>query len=289
MLSATQIAFFHTFGYLHVRDYFSEDIGWITEEFEAAWSEVQNAGHDGSRRTIFPGTFIAATPRLTTLLENPRVAAACTALLGHGYGFHATDGNLYAGDTPWHSDAFANWPEKTTARHLKIAWYLDPLTRSSGALRVIPGSHLEGDRYCAELDRLLPSWSPDHVREWAGADIPAVAVESRPGDLVCFDHRTKHASFGGTGRRRMFTTNWIQGSHTPAMHRAILDIFRYARDAAKVDWNADRGPWFSQAPPAREPVLRQLKEFGALAMADLGQVGPDPRWRPITPAPAAQG
>ena len=39
----------------------------------------------------------------------------------------------------------------------------------------------------------------------AGKDIPAAALETMPGDLVVFDRRIKHASFGGGTRRRMFT------------------------------------------------------------------------------------
>jgi len=44
----------------------------------------------------------------------------------------------------------------------------------------------------------------------AGMDIPAIALETKPGDLVCFNHNTKHAAFGGSERRRMFTMNLCQ-------------------------------------------------------------------------------
>ena len=40
-----------------------------------------------------------------------------------------------------------------------------------------------------------------------GRDIPAVALETQPGDVVCFNHNTKHAAFGGSARCRMFTIN----------------------------------------------------------------------------------
>ena len=37
-------------------------------------------------------------------------------------------------------------------------------------------------------------------------EIPGhIAVETSPGDLVVFNHKTFHASFGGGTRRRMFT------------------------------------------------------------------------------------
>ena len=42
-----------------------------------------------------------------------------------------------------------------------------------------------------------------------GTEIPSVAFETQPGDVVCFNHNIKHAAFGGT-RRRMFTMNCCQ-------------------------------------------------------------------------------
>eukprot|EP01045_Picozoa_sp_COSAG04_P043158 COSAG04_NODE_14007_length_584_cov_0.600000_1_plen_184_part_10 len=46
-------------------------------------------------------------------------------------------------------------------------------------------------------------------------EIPGhIAVETSPGDLVVFNHKTFHASFGGCTRRRMFTMNMIRGAKT---------------------------------------------------------------------------
>ena len=41
-----------------------------------------------------------------------------------------------------------------------------------------------------------------------GRDVPATALETVPGDIVAFNHNLKHAAFGGTARRRMFTMNF---------------------------------------------------------------------------------
>ena len=41
-----------------------------------------------------------------------------------------------------------------------------------------------------------------------GNDVPARAVESTPGDMLLFNHKTKHSSWGGGTRRRMFTYNF---------------------------------------------------------------------------------
>jgi hypothetical protein len=262
MLSPHHIAFFRAFGYLHIPGYYADEIGWITEEFDAIWAAHPDLLHDGSKRTIFPGFFVVQTPRLSTLIEHPKTAAVCAALLGPGYGIDGGDGNLYSGDTDWHSDDFGR-----ELAHLKIAFYLDPLTRDDGALRVIPGSHLVGDRYASLLEEELPAWGSKRTMRLPGAEIPAVALESRPGDLVCFDHRLKHASFGGSRRRRMFATNWTEAPLTDQQREITITKYRHIRDQHGVDWRFT-GDWFRRPPPAREPMLAQLREFGELVMRE---------------------
>jgi hypothetical protein len=89
-------------------------------------------------------------------------------------------------------------------KYLKVAFYLDPVTSSSGCLRVIPGSHRTD---------LRNTWDARKAREsttlWSIAQeqVPAVALESQPGDVVAFNHNLMHAAFGGSQRRRMFTMN----------------------------------------------------------------------------------
>ena len=90
-------------------------------------------------------------------------------------------------------------------RHVKIAFYLDDLTRDTGCLRVIPGSHRRGDQYAEALE----AQARQSQAQWglAGDQVPAVALEIVRGDVVVFQHNLKHAAFGGGGRRRMFTIN----------------------------------------------------------------------------------
>ena len=100
LLSEQQQAFFKTFGFLHLKEILAEEIGWIVSEFEAAWeSHEQQWGvphnHDGSRRTIWPGCFVMSTPRLSTLIENPKIRGICLGTLGEGYTLEGGDGNFY--------------------------------------------------------------------------------------------------------------------------------------------------------------------------------------------------
>ena len=40
--------------------------------------------------------------------------------------------------------------------------------------------------------------------------IPAIALATTPGDILVLNHDLKHAAFGGSQRRRMFTMNCCQ-------------------------------------------------------------------------------
>lgn len=205
-LTEQQLSFFDTFGYIGLPGLMSDRFDEIIEEFEKVW-ETHRGGHnekphDGTARScIVP--FIDQSPRLSTLLDDERIAGLATALLGDDFNYMGSDGNFYVGDTGWHSDG---WHE--TIRHIKIAFYLDPLDRDSGALRVIPGSHIVTDRYAQSLQEMAPR--SQEMWNLHGSQIPAVALETKPGDIVCFNHNTKHAAFGGNKRRRMFTINLCQ-------------------------------------------------------------------------------
>ena len=43
-----------------------------------------------------------------------------------------------------------------------------------------------------------------------GSQVPGYALESDPGDMLLFNHKTKHGSWGGGDKRRMFTYNFEQ-------------------------------------------------------------------------------
>lgn len=123
--------------------------------------------------------------------------------MGDDFNYMGSDGNLYAGDTPWHSDGW-----HTHYLHVKFAFYLDDIDGSSGALRVVPGSHHIDDQFAQQLQHNIREC--DKVWGITGDQVPAVAFDITPGDLVLFNHNTKHAAYGGSGRRRMFTINCCQ-------------------------------------------------------------------------------
>lgn len=226
-LSQEQIRFFETFGYLSFPGLLADRIEEIDNEFEAVW-QAHGGGHDGkphdgtARSCIVP--FIDQSEILSTLLDDSRILEIAKTLLGEDFNYVNSDGNYYVGETGWHSDG---GHKSGDPMHIKIAFYLDPLTRDTGALRVIPGSHLYGDSFADDLQEGIK----ESFEEWGvhGEDVPALALETQPGDVVCFNHNTKHASFSGGNRRRMFTMNLCQRYPEDSLEELRTYISRSAR------------------------------------------------------------
>jgi ectoine hydroxylase-related dioxygenase (phytanoyl-CoA dioxygenase family) len=196
-LSTQQVDFFETFGYLVLPGLVANEIGWITNEFEMVFTD-RGLVHDHRQRTcVVP--FIDSREKLSTILDLSQIEGVAASLLGDDFNYVGSDGNYYAGDTQWHSDGF-----HTVGKFMKIALYLDPVKRDTGALRVIPGSH--------RID-LLGKWDAREARHSSDRwgieqnQVPAISLDSTPGDVVAFNHNLMHAAFGGSSQRRMFTLN----------------------------------------------------------------------------------
>jgi hypothetical protein len=224
-LTDQHINFFQTFGYLGFPGLLVDRVEEIDREFEAVWA-AHGGGHHGkphdgkARSCIVP--FIDQSEGLSSLLDDPRILGIAVPLLGDDFNYIGSDGNYYVGDTGWHSDG---WQQEIL--NIKIAFYLDPLTRDTGCLRVIPGSHLLGDSYAEGL----AGQTRESQGRWGihGRDVPAVAFETQAGDVVCFNHNTKHAAFGGGVRRRMFTINLCQRYPDDRLEALRARISAFAR------------------------------------------------------------
>jgi len=214
-----QRAFFEQYGFLTLRGVLARDIQWITEEFEQAWLHGERSGftEQGEPNASALVPFIDARERLCTLVDHPSLEGILEGLLGPGYNYLSSDGRPYSGDTTWHPDG--QWERRSL--YLKVAIYLDPLTRETGALRVIPGSHLLPDSYAQGARSAASS---EQLYGIPQSQIPCVALDSQPGDVVIFNHNTMHGAFGGGNRRRMFTMNLGRRAESP---QQIEDLESY--------------------------------------------------------------
>ena len=241
-LSEQNLRFFETFGYLAFPRLFLDEIGAISNAFDHVWAangrELDGTPDDLDRQTIVV-PFIDQHEYLSALIDDPRILGIATALCGDDFNYTTSDGNVYCGDTPWHSDG----PPGKAYTSIKIAFYLDRLDVRSGSLRVMPGSHHQNDRYARSLGPIDYYRAPSDARTglteatWnvEGQDVPATALESQPGDVLVFHHELKHASFGGDSRRRLFTIN-IQARHAEhdlgRIRDSISDLARHGMERA---------------------------------------------------------
>ena len=211
-LNKAQLDYFNTFGFLQFSGIFKDDISKITEEFENVWVASNgghgNQQHDFKRRsTILP--FIDINVFLSSLIDDPRIKGPISSILGDDFNYNGSDGNLYVGDTRWHSDSSAT----KKYRSLKVAFYLDQVSSDAGCLRVLPGSIHYGNTYADTLNEVIPNTGSDNTNKAWGVlqhQVPGYPIPSTPGDMLMFDHRIKHSSAGGNSRRRMFTMNFEQ-------------------------------------------------------------------------------
>ena len=242
-----QLDFFDTFGYLGFPGLLKDRIDKIIEAFEDVWVKAGRT-HDGTTRSALV-PLADQSEYLSSLLDDPRIHDIASSICGEDFNYYSGDGNYYVGDTGWHSDGYNQRPVKS----IKIAYYLDPVTTNSGALRVIPGSHRNIDSF----GDLLESHLTSDIFGMTGDQIPAVALESNPGDVLVFNHRIKHSSWGGSDRRRMFTMNFSERYPDNQLHRLQEDIGKSARF-----WIERKlGPvMIKTASPERMHHLQQVRE-----------------------------
>lgn len=211
-LTAAQIHYFNTFGYLRLPGLFKPDIARLTEGFEDVFREhgqeamdYRVALHNNERRVNMMG-IVERSEKMRWLLDDARVHAILAPLFRTPYGYTGSDGNLFYCESSWHYDSFG---APLDIRHIKLSFYLDPLTAETGAIRVIPGTHHYHDVFSQMTREAL--YTPEEIVANVGVEpsaIPSVPLATEPGDLVCWDFRTQHASFRGDARRRLFSLSF---------------------------------------------------------------------------------
>ena len=256
MLSPQQVNFFHTFGFLLMTGLFRDEFPRIEAAFHEVW-EMQGGGHAGSahdgmqRSALVP--FIDQHEYLSALIDDPRIDGIASAILGDDYNYMFSDGNFFVGPTFWHSDRYYNKPYNS----LKVAFYLDRVTKDTGCLRVLPGTHNVGDRFGDSVQEAMPhSERQYYERLWAmeGPDVPAVPLESEPGGVLVFNHKIKHCAYGGSAERRMFTIGFQQRHRDEDEHilrDELADLVRFWHPRAYGD------VMIETADPARMRHLEQ--------------------------------
>jgi hypothetical protein len=248
---AQQRAFFETYGFLKLPGLLKNGIAGIIAEFEAVFPQV-GPNPDGSKRRNFV-PFIDQRPALCALLDHPGILEAVGNLIGPDFNYVGSDGNYYTGDTGWHRDSLYQ-----SSSYLKVAFYLDRVTKDTGCLRVIPGSH--HDAAIRIFDGTITAESEANFGVH-GRDLPHFPLENEPGDVLLFNHRVLHASFGGSTSRRMFTMNLGRRAKDP---KEVDDLISYLSYHLRPHGNTPYGPaMLETADSARQVHLSQVPQFWA--------------------------
>jgi hypothetical protein len=266
MLTPAQIAHFRTFGFVILRQLYDAgetvDIRRLLDE--QLEMEREGKPYDTRGRQLMLG-FMESRPELMDLLEDDRLYGPLEQLLGEGFIFSGSDGNWYSGDTQWHPDSGADLLA-VDYRRIKVAIYLDPLTAATGALRIIPGSHRAP--LFQELDAARGrDGGLESVYGVPPERMPAIALESMPGDVVMFDTHSWHASFGGRPGRRMIAISYAQKPTLPEHDGFLKTVYDFNMSCIRTspyrrrDWMYGE-PFLRSERPRIKRMAARLVELG---------------------------
>jgi len=191
------------------------------------------------------------TPASLALLD--RTSAVAATLLGSPVIPTRAKGTRYFADSPWHVDS--NLPLES----IGFAAYLEPNESDSGALRVLPGSH-------------LPKRG-NFLRAMGATGKPATELQSEilptePGDMIVFDEHLFHASHGGVARRQ-WRIDYVRDPEDAAARNTTRAYFSniYAPNWGG-GYDVDRYP--SYGPDWRtsgRPAVERLETLGVYELA----------------------
>jgi hypothetical protein len=197
----------------------------LTEEADRLWEEHREGRPLGENQGI--QEFVEKGPVMTQMVADDRIWGTVEGLLGPGFVWNGSEGNLsFSSEHGWHTDR-ANEPHATSySFHL----YLDPMKADTGSLRIIPGSHRPPFH-----DSLYPNGQPKAGQNAmadfgvSGAEIPGLAVESEPGDVVFFSQKIYHGVFSKQPGRRYLKLRFVAW---PETDEAIASLMRYGNRGA---------------------------------------------------------
>ena len=213
-LCTDQLQHFATFGYIILRQLLTpEDLKILAVELDQGLdAQFPHNPFDGSQRHWSRMTD-ETTPFFASLIIKKPLFWGFYQICGEDVLGIGIDANRYIGDTGWH-------PDTGNAQQIavKYIFYLDPVTAKTGALRVIPGSHL-----LQETERQIFSKG---IQNTSLQEVPCQAINTVPGDVIAFDIRTWHASYGGGRNRRACNLDYFQNPKASDEIELLLQLGR---------------------------------------------------------------
>jgi hypothetical protein len=237
LLTAEDKLHFETFGFLFKRQAFSpEEIGKITDDASIMFEEDREGRPFGEGQGV---SRFVESPRMSWLAEDDRIYGTVEGLLGPGFVWAGSEGNVTVKALHrWHADRPGD--TQLAFQRVKVMIYLDKVTGDSGSLRVIPGSHRAP--FHSDLRFLNDLQSDADARPFGvePQELPGVALESSPGDVVFFNQCLYHAVFNGWVGRRYLALKFAHRPASPEDVEALMEYSPYVFDPAEFFLKSDR-------------------------------------------------
>jgi Phytanoyl-CoA dioxygenase (PhyH) len=269
MVTHQQILHFRTFGFVLLRALLT------TSEVATLRDEVSGALHDafgdrtgpardtaadtagGISGDYLPLAVARAPLSLALIADDPRTFQISAELLGGPTVPSIGIATRLTGDSSWHTRQGPDVGGVTLWADLEPRRSAD-----SGALRLVPGSHLRDfERRLCEYRAAEPAISGFESWPW-----PHVVIETEPGDIVAIHAHLLTCALGGTPR-----TAWVidylpwPGLASPEGMAAVRDLLQDAVEFDHETYDRDRWPvwrdWVAGADqiPSRAIAVERLQ------------------------------
>lgn len=244
MITPDQKTHFNTFGFISLKQAVpTETFIEVAKDVDYMLEKNRDGRPFGTEaQSISP--FVGQSVTLTNLV-NDSIAEVVTDLIGPDFIWAGSEGHATLNSTHgWHADRTSEVPEELAYTRLKINMYLDPITAENGALRVLPGSHQP------EFHKILEPLETIHLKAGnsdptatpygvLGPDMPFVAFDSMPGDLICFNQSLFHSVFNSFAGRRYVAFKFAAKPTTETHYKVIAET---------VDLSPDLNPEIDRVP-----------------------------------------
>ena len=268
MLTDSQLTQFEVFGFLVLRGLLTpEETDKAGADFDLGLARATDGMERGGIRGQLNWSNLGPeTPFLASLLEDERFYGAAQQILGKDAVGYSSNANSFDGDrTEWHPDVGdLDW------HGIKFGFYLQPLDRDSGALRLIPGS--QRSPFHDELFAMgLKGDESPYLKKARLSinDVPAYVWESEPTDMIAFNNRTWHASWGGSGDRRQVNVSYFKNA-SDAYEEDLSQKFSHLTKTLRPDHDQHQSPyppdWLANRHnnPTVQHWVDWLKKYGHL-------------------------
>ena len=274
MFSHQQILHFRAFGFVVLRGFLDEhEVARLRAEVTTSIGEAFGGvgtgddaeGTGGIRGDYLPLSVDRAPLSQSLIADDARFFQGSTELVGHPTVPTVPIATCFTSNSGWHTD------DGRGVGGVKFLAYLESRTAETGALRVMPGTHVP-EYQC----RINEYWSQDPAAQgFAAWPVPGVALETEPGDVIAFNVHLFHSSDGGHNRLA-WTIEYlpwpglVDANRMALVRRSVIETVDYEPEGYDRDLWPTWREWVAGARgiASRETAVQRLRLLGVLGEGD---------------------